>query len=341
MFDGGFASLWFPRTTYGRAIGWVILAMYLLSPPSSRACPIIVFGDSLSDTGNVYIATGGHFPPSPYFAGRWSNGPLWVELLAPLLSAPLPLPSSLGGTDYAYAGAATGPTPLSVQFGTPAGMTPLTSPVGQLIVNVPSLPTQIASYLASLHGARPAPNTLATIWAGANDFFQGQTDPTVPPHNIAAAATTLMKAGVSNFLIPNLPDLSKTPFALSSPAAIRQELHTLSIRFNKTLRADLRLLAKKPGVHIHTLDAFALFQQIQKHPAWFNVSSVTGEGILSQNLSASSYLFWDAVHPASVGHEIVASQAAAAVGSSAPTGLALLASGLVGLLGYAWRRNAA
>ena len=35
---------------------------------------LVVFGDSLSDTGNLYAASGG-FPPSPpYFDGNFSNG---------------------------------------------------------------------------------------------------------------------------------------------------------------------------------------------------------------------------------------------------------------------------
>jgi phospholipase/lecithinase/hemolysin len=46
---------------------------------------LVVFGDSLSDTGN---------------AGRFSNGPVWVEQLAEKLKLPL-LPSGRGGQNYA------------------------------------------------------------------------------------------------------------------------------------------------------------------------------------------------------------------------------------------------
>ena len=61
---------------------------------------IVVFGDSLSDTGNLYLASGKTTPPSPpYFLGWFSNGPLWVERLASRLVVVPPRPSLLGGTD--------------------------------------------------------------------------------------------------------------------------------------------------------------------------------------------------------------------------------------------------
>ncbi len=62
---------------------------------------IYVFGDSLSDSGNVFNATVGFYPPSPpYFEGRLSNGPVWVEYLASKLEA--------NSTNFAYGGSSTG-----------------------------------------------------------------------------------------------------------------------------------------------------------------------------------------------------------------------------------------
>jgi phospholipase/lecithinase/hemolysin len=220
-------------------------------------------------------------------------------------------------------------------------LSPLTTPTGQFIANVPSLPTQVANYLASLKGGMPTPGTLATLWAGANDFFDGQRDSTVPAKNIANAVSTLIAAGVKNFLIPNLPDLSKTPYGLSSSAATQQGLHALSVGFNSALSVDLSTLAGMPGVHIHTLDMFGLFQNIQTNPAQFKLSNVTSEGILTGNPSAPGYLFWDDVHPTTAGHQLLANQAAAALAAPEPASLTLLASGFLGLLGYGWRRRSA
>ena len=43
---------------------------------SDHYTEIVAFGDSLTDTGNRYGATGGTEPASPpYDAGRWTNGP--------------------------------------------------------------------------------------------------------------------------------------------------------------------------------------------------------------------------------------------------------------------------
>ena len=58
-----------------------------LSAPSFSG--LVVLGDSLSDNGN---------------AGRFSNGPVWVEHLAEWLGLEL-RPSRLGGTNHAVGGA--------------------------------------------------------------------------------------------------------------------------------------------------------------------------------------------------------------------------------------------
>ena len=73
----------------------------------------MAFGDSLSDTGNDLIAFGS--PQPPYYQGRFSNGPNWIDDLAAKLGVPDPQPSLAGGTNYAYGGA----TATSVNTGVP------------------------------------------------------------------------------------------------------------------------------------------------------------------------------------------------------------------------------
>src|SRR6266705_841732 len=68
---------------------------------------VFVFGDSLSDAGNVFVATGGAVPVSPpYFQGRFSNGPTYAADLATRLGVQA-TPSLLGGTNFAFGGAWT------------------------------------------------------------------------------------------------------------------------------------------------------------------------------------------------------------------------------------------
>jgi hypothetical protein len=48
---------------------------------------LVVFGDSLSDNGNLFELIGQPLPP--YWDGRSSNGPTYAEQLAQLLHVPL------------------------------------------------------------------------------------------------------------------------------------------------------------------------------------------------------------------------------------------------------------
>ena len=65
---------------------------------------LYVSGDSYCDVGNLFTATRGAMPSAPYYNGRFSNGPIWVDHVAGFLNLPL-TPSLLGGTDYAFGGA--------------------------------------------------------------------------------------------------------------------------------------------------------------------------------------------------------------------------------------------
>ena len=79
----------------------LITSLFLLSVPAvAWGAPLysemIVFGDSLSDTGNVHTASTAQGlipdPPPPYFDGRLSNGPIWVDRLAERLGIAFPSP---------------------------------------------------------------------------------------------------------------------------------------------------------------------------------------------------------------------------------------------------------
>ena len=61
---------------------------------------LVVFGDSLSDNGNLYRVTMHRMPGQVYWKGRFSNGPVWSEDLVKKVGF-----DSKDFEDYAYGGA--------------------------------------------------------------------------------------------------------------------------------------------------------------------------------------------------------------------------------------------
>src|SRR5262249_46320253 len=109
---------------------------------------LVVFGDSISDTGNFFLASGGAVAGPPYLAGRFPHGPGWVEVLAQRLGLPAPAPSLLGGSNYAWGSAETGP--------------------GLSFFGAPNVGLQIDRFLADRGGL--AGDELVVVLAGGNDL---------------------------------------------------------------------------------------------------------------------------------------------------------------------------
>lgn len=263
-----------------------------------------VFGDSLSEGGNFYLATGGALPPAPlYFNGRFSDGPTYVDYLATALNEPTPLPSLIGGTNYAFNGArAVGASP----YGTP------------------DLVTQINFYLLANDGEAD-PDDIFVIWAGANDIFFGATagESNFVPEAIQAIAESIRKlyqAGARNIVVLDLPLLGQTPFFNSAPP-ISSALNSATTAFNALLSAQLHSLQSElRRIRIADVQISRLFQAVTRSPRLFGLSNVvdsatlfdpvTGLGYaLAPNVDPSRYLFWDSIHPTTQGHKIIAAYA--------------------------------
>jgi thermolabile hemolysin len=292
----------------------VLLFFGIVSAVRADYVQIVSFGDSLSDTGNLYAASGGTSPPAPYFRGHFSNGPIWLESLAGKLGVPNPTPSATGGTNYAWASAETG-----------TGISPT--------LGVPNLLTQVNGFTLK---NKLTSKDLVTIWAGGNDFLNGQTNPFVPINNIAAAIADLSKVGGKTFLVPNLPMLDHVPFSLSLPPAQQAGLHSLTSAYNTTLNTQLNQLQDKLGVTIYQVDIASLFDNIQSSPAHFGFSNVTSGAVGDGVLDGKGYLFWDSIHPTTAGHGLIA-DAAFAQATPEPSTFFLMATAGIGFM--AWRRR--
>ena len=150
---------------------------------------IYVFGDSLSDNGNLYAATDKFAPPSPpYFNGRFSNGPVWVEYLNDMLPRADLHNFAFGGA-FSDTGNSNGPFPGVLDQVTP------------FVDTAPSL----------------KPRDLCIVWSGANNYIFEATS-TVPSDivaDVSEAIQQLAGEGCQSFLIPNLPNIGETPFGIA------------------------------------------------------------------------------------------------------------------------------
>lgn len=276
---------------------------------------IISFGDSLSDTGNVLAATG--TPTAPYYDGNYSNGPVWVEVMAAQLglSAPTPSQGPLG-TNYAWGGART----------TTDGF-------------VPSTQTQVATYLGDTGGVAD-PNAIYTILTGGNDVqaFDGVTysapELIADGQAVATLANDLLLAGAQNILILNIPDLGTAPIADGNEALATYFTST----FNDALLSGITTLGSE---NVMFLDIFSMTQDIVADPLSYGLTNVDDNCLVTTGGGpvCDSYLFWDDLHPTAAGHELLGMAAASAVSAvPVPAAAWLFGSALLGLVGLGRRR---
>ena len=272
-------------------IAVALLTICLIGTRVSLAGPysqLIVFGDSLSDVGNIAQATFGTTPGPYYWNNRFSNGPIYVESLATGLGLPAITRNTAGGNDFAYGGAQTSGT---------GGLN------GIFIEDVDE---QVSQYIST----RTAdPNALYLIFAGANDLINGQTNVSVPVNNLSHDLSQLVAAGARKFFVFNLPLLGYTPRFNGSSATFTQ-YNNLSSQFNTSLATMLNSLQTgNAALAIHQLDVATLFSEAIADPAEFGLTNVTSpaapgleSGTSSYNKSkiaanANQYLFWDDLHP--------------------------------------------
>ncbi len=268
------------------------------APPTGSFSAIIIFGDSLSDTGNINAETV-IVPQSPYHLGRFTNGDVWVELLARHYGLEA-RPSYLGGTNFAQGASGTG-RGLANFSGLPLG---------------PNVREQVGLY----HG-QPNGTELFVVWGGANDVFDVLRDactmtPAQMADNVFLAIAMLYDRGGRQFLVPNLPDIGKAPRYLDGELAATAT--QLSHDFNTTLADRLDQLDQLSGIKIYRLDVWALFDTAiadpppgvtnVTQPAWSgSFLGYLGSGALVAD--PDTYLFWDTIHPTRISHGLIAAAA--------------------------------
>ena len=309
---------------------------------------LVVFGDSLSDSGNKYVVTGlSNTPPydlldptlvpdGPYTKGglHHSNGKTWVEQYAqPLDLGDLVRPALRNpgeATNYAYGGAR-------------ARDASATSP------NM-HLPEQVDTYLADTGGVA-SPDALHVIFIGGNDIapdailallsnpLDGLTIIGKAVESVGGAIQTLYLSGARKFLVMNSPDLGFTP----SLAIADQQFQgaaglasCLSYWFNfgyetqnpqpsgcPSLPVDIPGLddvldmieaaIPDPDLEIIRYDVYSRFLQLVLDPLPSDPQNVEDPCVQPNDppyacKRPDNYVFWDGVHPTKAVHSIIANE---------------------------------
>lgn len=277
---------------------------------------VFIFGDSLSDTGNILARTFGFFPPDPpYFDGRFSNGPVWAEYLADHLNLIVvpngSNPNVINGNNFAFGGAEAANDVPIFPFGV-----------------IPSVQNQVSFFVAAA-GTVPA-DALYAIWGGGNDLrFAANPGNGLTPEEqdqvvqdavdaIVDAVATLAGSGAQDVLVPNIPDLGATPEAVLLGNV--GESTFISMQFNILLASELDAAANELGINIIQFDTFALLEDIIDDAlnndglvyGITNIDTPIAPGLpgaprdVPPAKDPDVALWADDVHPSTVAHEVFA-----------------------------------
>lgn len=262
-----------------------------------------VFGDSLSDNGNLAAAFGFNFPFPPSYNDSFTNGSVAVQRLAQGLGLSLD-PSlwttgSIGtGTNYAVAGA----TSALDAVGGPVGI---------------NLPEQIGAF--SLHdGGVADPSALYVIMIGGNDVRNAALQATGLPavqdgvQTELAAISTLSSEGAKDFLIVDVPNVGIIPeFAQDNPT-LAAAATTYSQAYDTGLAEGLAALdgTLPAGTSLDEFDLYGFNTNILANAASYGFTNTTDRCFTDTPLSAAtspqcgpdaeninSFVYWDDIHP--------------------------------------------
>jgi phospholipase/lecithinase/hemolysin len=272
---------------------------------------IVIFGDSLSDNGNLYEYMGRKIPQSPpYFAGRFSNGPIWIERLT---ESYFPTNPEKHLFDYAFGGAGISDEESDVLM---------------------TLKRELDIYL-NAHQGKADENNLYIVWIGANNYLgvpESAEDTLIDVNNgIVAGIKRLAKAGARHIMVVNIPDLGRTPIA--SEFEEKKALSFFSKRHNSLLRKTVNQLKETdPEVQWIYLDVESEMSKLLNSPESYGFANInetcyaakidkaTGNSIIriaaevKRNTTddiCEGYFFFDPVHPTAPAHKLLAEYARA------------------------------
>jgi phospholipase/lecithinase/hemolysin len=285
------------------SLGALFFSSFISAAPLHN---IVVFGDSLSDNGNLYEFMKHQLPQSPpYYQGRFSNGPVWVEHLS---ASYFPNSPDAHLLDFAVGGSGVSEDDEDdVLF---------------------TLRKQVNTYFLTHDKANA--DDLYVLWIGANNYLAlpEEADKAVAEVNVGITHSIqrLIDKGAQHILLINLPDLGRTPAAIEFDAA--DVMAYLSTQHNEELyRSFNELKEKNSNIEWLYFDLGTMFKDVVNHPenyGFTNVTNTCSNSIVDDESKKSllkmvarvtpkisddaceGYLFFDLVHPTGLAHRLIA-----------------------------------
>lgn len=314
-----------------------ILAFLILAPVQAQAMDfnsIVVFGGSVSDSGNFFAVTGFAnkapydlldelvVPTGPYHVGgnHSSNGATWVEQFArPIGMSRYVEPAFRSASPFAanYAAAGARSTDVALTF---------------------DMPEQIATFLQDRGNVAPS-DALYVIDFGGNDvrdalivaLFGGNPTPIIEAAAYSVAANMLQLynaggqgAGARKFLLLTVADIGQIPSIrilddqLQAGGLIMALASQLTQGFNAGVATLLGAMLPA-NAEIAVLDVYGTVHAMVANPSDFGLINVT-DPCITPNVppftcnAPDGYLFWDGIHPTKIVHGIFAEEAASVLG---------------------------
>jgi phospholipase/lecithinase/hemolysin len=311
--------------SFGRLILACCLSFLLATTNRAHAqdsaVPLVVFGDSLSDSGNGFAlveanATPLDFglnsllvPQASYAIGghHLTNGDTWIEQLAARFGV---------GRSALPAFASRSPSAMNFAIATARARDDRINP---------SLAFEIAAFLQKTRGVAP-PGALYVIQIGANDLRDAlalaYSDPDGAAAALQAAAEAigtaiarLHAAGARHFLVWNIPSPALTPamrlLEAQQPGTLGAAVFAAGLFNGVHLRAALGAASALPGIMLRLFDADGSMSLIVVYPGLFGLTNVTDACVTPGTAPFTcqrpdQYLFWDGIHPTKAAHGLIA-----------------------------------
>ncbi len=310
---------------------------------------VVSFGDSLSDIGTYSVGTVRALGGGKYTVNA-ADSKNWIELMAARLNVAAPCPAQTGLDGDPAQGFSVPVANFSNCTAYAQGGARVTNPVGpgnkalgganavlgQLTVPVA---TQIQNHLA-VKGGSFSGDEIVFVLAGGNDIFINLAtvaaggDPTTAVTAMGTAGAELagyvksliVGKGAKYVTVVNLPDVSKTPFALVQSAETQGLINTMVTAFNAQLQQGLT------GVDLILVDAYSVSRDQSANPSKYGLTNTSapacdlspaknplGSSLIctKANLIAGvvdNYQFADTVHPTPYGYKLLADLVSAELG---------------------------